>query len=70
MLRVSGFVVGTVGCIIHIFWGSQRINVQETFKLDDSAKAQLDKVQAGDKVDIEVVSRNGEKIAKSLMKAS
>jgi phage portal protein BeeE len=43
---------------------------QETLKLDDSAKAQLDKIQKGDKVDIEVVDRNGEKFAKSLMKAS
>jgi Cu/Ag efflux protein CusF len=42
---------------------------QETIKLDESAKAQLDKIQKGDKVDIEVVDRNGEKIAKSVMKA-
>lgn len=43
---------------------------QETFKLDESAKAQLDQIQKGDKVDIEVVDRNGEKIAKSLTKSS
>jgi hypothetical protein len=43
---------------------------QETFKLDDGAKAQLDKIQKGDKVDIEVVDRNGEKIATSLTKSS
>lgn len=43
---------------------------QETFKLDDTARAQLDKIQKGDRVDIEVVDRNGEKIAKSLTKSS
>jgi hypothetical protein len=43
---------------------------QETLKLDDTARAQLDKIQKGDKVDIEVVDRNGEKIAKSLTKSS
>jgi hypothetical protein len=42
---------------------------QETIKLDEGAKAQLDKIQKGDKVDIEVVDQNGEKIAKSVMKA-
>lgn len=43
---------------------------QETLKLDDAAKAEIDKIQKGDKVDIEVVDRNGEKIAKSLTKSS
>lgn len=43
---------------------------QETFKLDESAKAQIDQIQKGDKVDIEVVDRNGEKIAKSVTKSS
>ena len=42
---------------------------QETFKLDESAKAKLDDIRKGDKVDIEVVERNGEKIATSLMKS-
>lgn len=42
---------------------------QETLKLDESAKAEIDKIQKGDKVDVDVVSRNGEKFAKSVTKA-
>lgn len=42
---------------------------QETIKLDESAKAQLDQIQKGDKVDLQVVDRNGEKFATSLSKS-
>lgn len=42
----------------------------ETLKLDPSQKAQLDQIQKGDKVDINMVERNGEKVATSISKAS
>lgn len=43
---------------------------QETLKLDPSQKAQLDKIQKGDKVDITMVDRGGEKVATSISKSS
>lgn len=42
---------------------------RETIKLDEGVQAQLEKIQKGDTVDIELVDRNGEKFAKSLTKA-
>ncbi len=43
---------------------------QETLKLDPSQKAQLDQIQKGDKVDITMVDRGGEKVATSISKSS
>ncbi len=42
---------------------------QETLKLDPSQKAKLDQIQKGDKVDITMVERGGEKVATSISKA-
>lgn len=42
---------------------------QETLKLDPSQKAQLDQIQKGDKVDITMVERGGEKVATSISKS-
>lgn len=42
---------------------------EETLKLDPSQKAKLDQIQKGDKVDITMVERGGEKVATSISKA-
>jgi|GEM_PF-7081614 len=42
---------------------------QETLKIDPSQKSKLDQIQKGDKVDITMVDRSGEKIATSISKA-
>jgi hypothetical protein len=42
---------------------------QETLKLDPSQKAQLDQIQKGDKVDVTMVERGGEKVATSISKS-
>lgn len=42
---------------------------EETLKLDPSQAAKLDQIQKGDKVDITMVERGGEKVATSISKS-
>lgn len=67
--KMSGVEVTNVDKAKGTFEIKKKEGGQETLKIDPSAKAELDKIQKGDKVDVEVVSRDGEKIAKSVTKS-